>query len=244
MQAVVRAPVISVPPQDSTNTIGTTAKFAISVAGVEPLTFQWQKDGIDLPGANGPMLTLTNVQPSDAGMFSVVVSNALGFAHSSAARLDVRLSPAFIRPPLSYAAFLRSTIALDAEVVGQEPISFQWIKDQVALPSATNRVLVITDLVDFDAGSYQLVVSNAFGIEISPAAKVTVSPPPTIAFNQGQVRIAGSNVFRVVVEASNDLKTWTPIRTNSPGIRSHFSSAWSDLGSWNAPRHFYRLRVD
>lgn len=244
MQAVMGAPVISVPPKHSTNTIGTTAKFGISVAGIEPLNFQWRKDGINLHGADGPMLTVTNVQPSDAGMFSVVVSNVLGFAHSPAATLDVRLSPAVKRPPLSYAAFLGSTIALDADVAGQEPISYQWIKDQVTLPSATNRVLVVTDLSETDAGSYQLVVSNSFGIELSSAAQVTVSPPPTITFNQGQIRIAGSNVFRVVVEASSDLMTWTPIRTNSPGIRSHFSSAWSDLGSWSAPRRFYRLRID
>jgi hypothetical protein len=54
------------------------------------LAFQWRKDGVPLPGGEAAILSLHGVQLTDAGDYSVVVTNRFGAATSAAARLTVR----------------------------------------------------------------------------------------------------------------------------------------------------------
>jgi hypothetical protein len=63
-------------------------------AGIQPLIYQWQYDGTNVPGATTALLTLPDVQVASAGTYSVVVTNALGSAVSSNAALTVLPAPA------------------------------------------------------------------------------------------------------------------------------------------------------
>lgn len=76
-------------PVSMVTTQGMTAQFAVTTAGVPPLTYQWLKDGRDLPGVQGTTLILSNVDSWDAGMYVVRVSNLTGATSSLPARLDV-----------------------------------------------------------------------------------------------------------------------------------------------------------
>ena len=58
-------------------------------AGSLPLTYQWQKNDVAIAGASGATYTIAATQTSDAGNYSVVVTNSLGSAASSAAALGV-----------------------------------------------------------------------------------------------------------------------------------------------------------
>ena len=62
---------------------------ATSGADAGPLTYQWQKDGINIPGATGPALSLLNPAVTDSGSYTVVVGNNGGGAVSDAAVLMV-----------------------------------------------------------------------------------------------------------------------------------------------------------
>ena len=72
-----------------TNLTGTTATFTARVFGTAPLSYQWFKeqiplsDGANLSGTLSGTLTVANVQPGDAGMYSVVVTNRAGRAEAS-----------------------------------------------------------------------------------------------------------------------------------------------------------------
>jgi len=57
--------------------------------GTEPLRYQWRYDGTGIPGATTNGYTRTNLRPSDAGSYSVVVSNVAGSVTSAAAVLSV-----------------------------------------------------------------------------------------------------------------------------------------------------------
>jgi hypothetical protein len=61
------------------------------VSGTTPVTFQWQKDNIDLRGATGATLTLAAVQASDAGTYRLQATNAAGTATSNGAALIVNV---------------------------------------------------------------------------------------------------------------------------------------------------------
>ena len=93
MLFVLAPPYIVEHPASRTNTIGSTATFTIVASGIGPLSHQWRRNGLDIPGADGPALVLTNVQPSHAGSYSVEVRNDFGAAISFPALLVINTPP-------------------------------------------------------------------------------------------------------------------------------------------------------
>ena len=84
-------PSIIVQPISLTNTVGSTAVFNVTASGAAPLIYQWSFNGTNIVGATDPTLTLANVQLSQAGNYSVLVTNAYGSVLSSNAVLTVNL---------------------------------------------------------------------------------------------------------------------------------------------------------
>jgi len=88
---VLRAPSITKQPTDKTVNVGKTAKFKVIAAGEPPLSYQWRKNGEDIPGAtNFSYTTLAAVEADNGSLFSVVVSNSVGSVTSNNATLTVR----------------------------------------------------------------------------------------------------------------------------------------------------------
>jgi uncharacterized repeat protein (TIGR03803 family) len=89
------APVILSQPSSQAAAQGATAIFTVKAAGNAPLFYRWQwnttnlSDGGNVSGSASNVLTLLNVAPSNAGTYSVMVSNALGSIGSSNAGLTV-----------------------------------------------------------------------------------------------------------------------------------------------------------
>jgi hypothetical protein len=83
------APVITAQPASLTVMAGSAATFSVTATGGLPINFQWRKDGANLNGATNSTLTLSNVQPANAGAYTVVVSNSLGNVTSNATNLNV-----------------------------------------------------------------------------------------------------------------------------------------------------------
>jgi glucose/arabinose dehydrogenase len=83
-------PTITSEPPDAQTALGGSVTFDVIASGTQPLSYQWRRDGQDIPGATGPSYTLDNVQAADDGAgFSVVVSNGAGSDTSRTAVLSV-----------------------------------------------------------------------------------------------------------------------------------------------------------
>jgi hypothetical protein len=91
-------PVITSQPTNATITQGQSASFSVSASGLQPLSYQWQKNGVNIAGATSAVFSIANVQPSDAGQYRAIVTNAAGTATSNAATLTVS---AFNRAPIA-----------------------------------------------------------------------------------------------------------------------------------------------
>jgi uncharacterized repeat protein (TIGR01451 family) len=76
-------------PQNRGVLPGTNVGFSVLANAAPPVSYQWRRDGTALPGAIGSTLFLPNVQASNAGLYSVVVSNRFGIATSLNAELFV-----------------------------------------------------------------------------------------------------------------------------------------------------------
>jgi glucose/arabinose dehydrogenase len=84
------APQITQHPQDRTVAVGQPASFTVAASGVQPLAYQWRRDGVDVPGATSPTFTLAAAAAADDGAtFSAVVTNDFGSAESNPATLTV-----------------------------------------------------------------------------------------------------------------------------------------------------------
>ena len=82
-------PTISSQPQSVTAQVGATVTFIVVAAGDPPLTYQWRHGSTNVAGADGPVLTLVNVQSGDAGAYTVVIANNSGTNTSSSATLTL-----------------------------------------------------------------------------------------------------------------------------------------------------------
>lgn len=85
---VGQAPQVTRDPSSQSVAPGRPATFSVDATGSTPLTYQWQKNGANVPGANSASYTIAAVSASDLGAtFRVVVRNAFGTATSRPALL-------------------------------------------------------------------------------------------------------------------------------------------------------------
>jgi autotransporter-associated beta strand protein len=85
-------PVIHVQPEDQIGYVGGSATFNVQASGGS-LEYQWRFEGNNISGATDSSLTLTGLQFGDAGNYSVIVSNSVGFVVSDDAVLTVTAQP-------------------------------------------------------------------------------------------------------------------------------------------------------
>jgi Immunoglobulin I-set domain len=87
------APSILAQPASVTNYVSLAATFSVTASGTPPLSYQWSINGTNIPGATQAALTLRPIAQSDAGSYSVRVTNIDGFVDSASAVLTVLSSP-------------------------------------------------------------------------------------------------------------------------------------------------------
>lgn len=84
-----QAPAITNQPVAMGRFIGESATFSVSASGAQPLSYQWRKDGTNIPGATAIEFTINSVATADAGQYSVSVSNSFGSVVSNTAALTI-----------------------------------------------------------------------------------------------------------------------------------------------------------
>ena len=178
--SVPTAPTIVSQPQSLTAHPGDNAVFSVTAGGSQPISYQWYfNTNIVLTNETSSMLTLVNVQPGDAGVYSVMVSNLVTSVASADAVLTVNtnpVAPSFTSQPVSQVVLTGGTAIFHAVVVGTGTISYQWNKNGAPVTGATASTLTLTNVQTTDAGSYTLTASNGVGGVVSSAALLTVTP--------------------------------------------------------------------
>ncbi len=86
---VLSFPSITSEPGNQTVTSGGSASFSVTAVGASPLHYQWQDNGASLGGATNAAFSLSAARASDAGSYTVVVSNTFGCVTSTVALLTV-----------------------------------------------------------------------------------------------------------------------------------------------------------
>jgi len=190
-------PVIVEQPESQTVVTGGTAIFRVGVTGTPPLSYRWRKDGVPIDGANAATLVVSNAQSSNAGVYTVVITNPLNpdpGVVSAPALLTViegtnAVPPVIVQQPQSRTVLVGGTASFRVEATGTPPLGYRWRKDGVNIPGTNSDTLVISNAQFGDAGSYTVVVTNA----ANPSPGV-ISLPATLTV------VAGTNAGPFIVQ--------------------------------------------
>ncbi|SHH81203.1 hypothetical protein SAMN04488109_5578, partial [Chryseolinea serpens] len=160
---------------------GGNANFSVTATG-SSLSYQWRKNGVDIPGANTNTYSITGVAAADNATYTVVVSNGCTPAiNSSASTLTVQENAEITSPPanVTVCAGAAATFTVNPGVTTSP--SYQWFKG--ATPVGTNSATyTIPTTVVGDAGSYSVRVSGVCGAPVNSApVTLTVNTAPAIS---------------------------------------------------------------
>lgn len=104
------------------------------------------------------------------------------------------IPPSITTQPQSQTVNSGANVSFTVAASGTAPLTYQWRKGAVNISGATSATLSLTAVTTGDAGSYDVVVTNAYGSATSSAATLTVNslPAPWQTADIGAVGIAGS----------------------------------------------------
>ena len=131
--------------------------------------------------------------------------------------------PTILKWPTNQFVTSGSNVTLTVIASGTEPLFYQWLFHGTNLPGATLSTFNLQPSTLADSGPYTVLVSNAHGTATSPAAVLTVVPPPVItAHPQSQARPLGYPVtFSVTADSLAPLSyQWLKDGTNLVGATS------------------------
>ncbi len=245
---------ITTQPRDTTNLVGNSASFTVAANGTAPLLFQWYYNSTT-PVSNGTSATLTlnNIQFSDAGGYSVIITNAGGSVTSVVATLvvtNIETPPFITSQPQNQTVSAGQTANFSVVAGGSVPLFYQWyLNDVTQLTDQTNALLSLVSVSTNDAGNYSVIVSNAFGATNSVDATLTVNtnaPPdfgPIGFCNNGGTITGGAGGPTVYVGSEAELQAYSQVGapyiimvTNSftlTGLDTHISSNKTVIGVGN-----------
>ena len=153
-------PALTVQPASQVATAGVTVQLLMMVAGLRPLTYQWQWNGTNIANATNATLTLTNVRPAQAGGYAVLVTNVAGSVTSVVASLTVS-SPAILlqisvagpQVNISFVSQLGSNYSLEYKHLLEDPA---WTPLSSAVPGTGGLMTLQDTNTSADSRYYRL----------------------------------------------------------------------------------------
>ncbi|MCI0745855.1 MAG: immunoglobulin domain-containing protein [Verrucomicrobia subdivision 3 bacterium] len=160
-------PWINIQPQSQIARIGQPATLLVIASGSPPLSYQWQKEETDIPGATAAAYSVASMQSNHLGSYAVIISNDYGAVTSQVATLDVAIPLQIRQAPLSQTVAPGATATFSVEVSGHPPpFNYEWRR--LTPPTFTNRFdstepisfFAITNVQSGTTGRYAVTIRN------------------------------------------------------------------------------------
>jgi hypothetical protein len=181
-----------------------------------------------------------NGNVDEVAIFNRAIS--LGEAYSQYAAAKGGLAPQIFSQPAAPVnpLFTGDTLTLTVDAGGTPNLGYQWRKSTVAIPGATASTYAKANITGADNGTYDVVITNAFGSVTSSGASITVNTltAPTISQPPvGRTLYQGGTLALTVVASGGALKyQWakngTPIAGATTSAYNVASVTTNDNGSY------------
>lgn len=265
---VLLAPTIVDQPQSQTVVAGDNVTFSVTVTNnaTLPVTYRWRRAGVsfltNILFARTSVLTLTNVNLSQTGRYSVAITNLAGSVPvSSNALLTVLPATAPTAVTLAAAAITANGATLDASINPMGAQTVAWFDYGLTLAygsrtSATNVgnastaipfAQAIIGLLPNTNYHFRVVATNYDGGVFGGDLTFQTGPPPLrisgfTLLGNGQFRLQfdGLAAAPYTVLTSTNLTDWTPLGPASETAPGHFE--FTDADAPGQPQRFYQLR--
>jgi hypothetical protein len=248
---VETAPVVTyITPSPALPMLGGKPVTLRAVATGGGLSWQWNRNGTPVPGANRPFLVLPSLSEADEGNYTVTVTNSVTSVTSGVSGLDVIIPPAIPAYPASSPQF--TTLSPPQKlVIGQTTsvslltnanpgglaTTYEWFRNGLPFPSTGSNNLVLNPPT---TGTYTARITNAAGSTWSQPISVSYLPAlgsPVIAsttHSNGVITLVFPSLLgrNYRVDYSPDLGTtpWAPLGTY-PGTGAEMTRSFAATGS-------------
>ncbi|OFY61642.1 MAG: hypothetical protein A2X04_06070, partial [Bacteroidetes bacterium GWF2_41_9] len=202
-------PAFTLNPSGATLCEGENIQLMVTATGATPLSYQWQFNAVNIPGANSSTLTLNSLMPANSGAYTcVVTASACGGATSTPAVLTVNPIVDISIQPVNTNVCEGTTAILSVTATGTAPISYQWKYNNANLinggriSGATSNELRISLAEEADEGIYKCEITSGCGSETSSSAILTVDETTAITVQPlSQTIVQGTNaIFSIAAE--------------------------------------------
>ncbi|WP_276363155.1 PKD-like domain-containing protein [Daejeonella sp. H1SJ63] len=173
------------------------------------------------PGEYSNTLDYTNL--TESRCYRALVDNICGGTagviddldkYSSTFCVTVNSSP-IITSPANQILCLGSGLTMSVSVTSVLPVTYQWRKNGVNVSGQTSATLSIAAVAFTDAGSYDVIVSNACGSSTSTAATLTVNSMPVATVPANFTICAGANIAESSFSSTPSGATYTWTNSNT-----------------------------
>ena len=222
-------PELSKAPADTSVSAGRLLNLNVGVTGPPPLSFQWSRDGINLPGETNSTLIRSNAQAGDAGSYVFRAANNYGASLTIPIQVTVTPSlPAITAFATATNLLAGDSVDLIASVVGTEPISIFWSRDSAPIPGATNAALHLSQVQPRDSGHYSVTAGNSVGGSSVRVVDLQVAAaPPRIVSAPASTNVLENSSATFQVAATGSLPLyyqWSKNGADLPGQNSSILS--------------------
>lgn len=173
--AVIMPPSVTNQPANVNVAAGQIINLSVGAAGSGPLNFVWIFEGSTITGATNSILTITNAQSVNEGIYRALVSNSAGSATSAVAYVRVfPAPPSILINPQSVTQAVSSNVTFSVTAAGSQPLTYQWYFNNAQLAGKTTSQLSVPNIQLTNSGDYYVIVTNSLGGTTSSVAKLTV----------------------------------------------------------------------
>lgn len=193
---------------------GSAATFSVTATGAN-LTYQWKKNGVDIPGATASTYSIPTTTPADEAPYTVAVTGTCSSQTSAPVTLTLSKTPVLLTSPQDQTHCRNSVATVSAVFTTTGETTYLWHKNSTPLANdarvtgVLTQQLTINGFSSVDEGNYFCKATSVLCTTSTQSvpARVSLFVSPSISAQPSGMTVPlGGNINLSVSALGNDLK--------------------------------------